>query len=146
MNETRYLVDNNAVAAIKSGRVRSQFFRDYCQVTSDVLWEAEGHPEEELLKESAIEVTVRVLENIRAVMSTMRVGDTQLVDLYKNKGAADPGLIASALDSIASEDRMLFADTWVLVTNDRAVLDKAAEFGIRTIKPQELSQLVDADS
>lgn len=67
----------------------------------------------------------------------MPVGDTRLIDLYKINGAADPGLIASILDAIAADDGMLFSDTWVLVTNDHAVADRAAEFRITSIMPAE---------
>ena len=125
------------------GSVR-EFFRDYCQVTSDVLWEADGHPDEHLLSETAVDVNPAILEKIRTVMSTVGAGDKQLVDLYKNKGAADPGLIASVLELTAADDGMLFADEWALVTNDRAVREKAAEFGINSITPQDLADLIDA--
>ena len=77
-------------------------------------------------------------------MQTVEVGDTSLVDLYGNKGAADPGLIASALDAIALDAERLFADTWVLVTNDRAVEAKAAGLDITTLRPADLAALIDA--
>jgi hypothetical protein len=144
LNETKYLVDNNALIALTGDRIRSEFFRSNCRVTADVLWEAYENPEQVALSRSAIEFTSEILEQLRAVMKSVAAGDTGLVDLYKNKGAADPGLIASVLDAIAADDGKLFFDTWVLVTNDHAVAEKAAEFSIAAIKPDALAELIDA--
>jgi hypothetical protein len=143
LNETKYLVDNNALVALKGDRIRSEFFRTYCRVTADVLWEANENPERRALTRSADEFTPEFLEQVRAVMKTVEAGDTGLVDLYKNKGAADPGLVASVLDAIAADEGKLFCDTWVFVTNDHAVAEKAAEFSI-AIKPEELAERIDA--
>lgn len=143
MNQTMYLVDNNALVALKRVRVRSAYFRAHCRVTADVLREASEHPERSVLAKDVCELTRAVLEQIRAVMKTVDVGDTGLVDLYKNKGAADPGLIASALEAIAADDGKLFCDTWILVTSDRAVEAKAAEFGVVTVRPEDLMEHID---
>lgn len=143
MNDTKFLVDNNALVALKRDRIRSAFFRTYCRVTIDVLREASEHPDRAALAQDAYELTPAVLEQVRAVMKTVEVGDTGLVDLYKNKGAADPGLIASAIDAIAADEGKLFCDTWVIVTNDRAVEAKAAKFRVATIKPEELAERID---
>lgn len=126
-----------------TGAVRSEFFSNYCRVTADVLWEAKGHPQQVVLLNVANEASPTLLEQVRAVMATVKTGDTALVDLYKNKGTADPGLIAAVLDAITADEGLLFRDTWVLVTNDHAVEEKAAEFSIATIKPVELVKLID---
>lgn len=144
MNETKYFVDNNALVALKGSRIRSDFFLTYCRVTADVLWEARENPEQAVLARTVHEVTPEILEQVRAVMKTVEVGDTRLVDLYKNKGTADPGLLASVLDAIAADDGKFFFDNWVLVTNDCAVAEKAAELRIATIKPDELAELIDS--
>lgn len=140
---TRYLVDNNALIALKRDFVASAFFRAYCQVTTDVLREANEHPHLGQLKAAAYALTPDVLKQIRIVMASVEVGDTSLVDLYGNKGAADPGLIASALDAITAGKDALFSDDWVIVTNDGGVEKAAARHGVVTIKPEELAALVD---
>lgn len=144
MNQTLYLVDHNALLMIKRERITSTFFRTYCRVTTDVLREAQEHPDRALLAKNAYELTPSVLEQIRTVMKTVEVGDTSLIDLYGNKGAADPGLIASARDATEADAETLFADVWVIVTNDRAVQATAAEHCIRTMKPADLAALIDA--
>ncbi|QTE30886.1 hypothetical protein [Pengzhenrongella sicca] len=143
MNQTMYLVDSNALVALARHRILSAYFRAHCRVTADVLWEAREHPEQSALAEDVCELTPAVLEQVRAVMKTVDVGDTGLVDLYKNKGTADPGLIASALDAIAADEGKLLGDTWILVTNDRAVEAKAVEFGIAVVRPEILMEHID---
>lgn len=144
MNVTLYLVDNNALVALGRKRIGSRFFASYCRVTDDVLREARGHPDEAVLARNRYAMTPTVLEHIRSVMKTVEVGDIRLVDLYGNKGAADPGLIASARDAIAVDEERLLPDIWVIVTNDRAVEATAAEHGGETLRPAELATLIDA--
>ena len=146
MNQTVYLVDTNALVALRRERISSVFFLTYCRVTDDVLREAREHPDAALFTRNRYELTPTVLEQIRSVMKTIEIGDTSLVDLYANKGAADPGLIASARDAIAVDEGRLFADTWVIVTNDRAVEATAAEHCIPTLRPADLAALIDASS
>lgn len=140
---SRYLVDNNALIALKRDFVASAFFRAHCQVTTDVLREAGEHPHLSQLEAGAYALTPAVLEQVRTVMSSVEVGDIGLVDLYGNRGAADPGLIASALDAITAGEDALFSDNWVIVTNDAGVEEAAARHGVATIKPDELAALVD---
>src|SRR6478735_5102693 len=135
MNQTLYLVDNNALIALRRRRVQTAFFQAYCRVTADVLWEAKEHPDRSLLEPNSVEVTPVVLEEIRAVMGQIEAGDTSLVDLYANKGTADPGIIGTVRALRAEQEGLLFADTWVIVTNDRAVEAAATDHGIPTMKP-----------
>jgi len=57
-------------------------------------------------------------------MQTLEAGDTQPIDLYGNKGAADPGLIAAILEAADDDANKLLSDSWILVTNDQAVAGK----------------------
>lgn len=139
----RYLVDNNALIALNRGRVASAFFRAHCQVTTDVLREAQEHAHFAQLRAGAYPLTPAVLEQVRTVMSHLTIGDTNLVDLYGNQGTADPSLVASALDAIAADENALFHDDWAIVTNDRGVEDAAARHGVATIKPADLADLID---
>ena len=79
---------------------------------------------------------------VRDVMETLEAGDTRLINLYGNKGAADLGLIASILEADDDANKLL-SYSWILVTNDQAVAGKAAEFDIAVITPVELAKLID---
>jgi len=141
--EIRYLVDNNVLNALRRDQIHSEFFRDYCQVTMDILWEAREHVEQAALARLSRPHTPGLLMRVRDVMETLEAGDTRLIDLYGNKGAADPGLIASILEADDDDANKLLSDSWILVTNDQAVAVKAAEFDISVITPMELAILID---
>ena len=141
--ETRYLIDNNVLNALRRDHIRTDFFRDYCQVTMDILWEAREHVEQAALARLSRPHTPGFLMRVRDVMETLEAGDTRLIDLYGNKGAADPGLIASILEADDDDANKLLSDSWILVTNDQAVAVKAAEFDISVITPMELAILID---
>jgi hypothetical protein len=63
--------------------------------------------------------------------------DTTLVNLYANKGAADPMLVACALDGTQESASLLFGPTWIIVSNDKAVRAKAAAFDIESCTREE---------
>lgn len=146
MNETHYLVDNNALIAIGAKRARSTFFVKWCHVTADVIYEADEHPFLRDLEQLALPRTARTLEIVRDVMSTENVGDISLVDLYKNLGAADPGLIAAVLEIQAQDAGTFFPDNWRIVSNDKGVKRKGGEHAIDVLQASQLSNLIDADS
>lgn len=120
MTERRYLLDNNVLSRLTPGDRQGEFFKACCHVTSDVLYEARGYAEPEVA-ERVLPVTPAVLRLLSEVMATQQPGDIRLVNLYTNQGAADPTLIAVALQEQAAEDATLFAKRWVIVTDDQAV-------------------------
>jgi hypothetical protein len=88
--------------------------------------------------------TSATFEFLRDVMSTELIGDTTLIDLYKNKGSADPGLVAAVLELQAPDVGAFFADTWTIVSEDKGVKRKASEFGIEVVESSSLAGLIDA--
>lgn len=143
MSENKYLVDNNALLQIGAKGIASAFFREHCRVPAEVVREA-GPRRAERLAPVTVPMSARILNEVVAVMQTVPIGDKSLVDLYGNKGAADPILVATALVLNCPEKPTLFDDVWAIVTNDQAVREKAEEFGIATTPPVELAALIDA--
>lgn len=144
MNETRYLVDNNALIAIKGERIKTQFFLDHCSITEDVLREAAERPERSELESVVIRTSPSFLGWLRRVMESVDAESVELVDLYKNKGSADPGLVAAVLDANELDADKFFADEWVIVTDDQAVRTKSSEFGLSTMSAGDLAEIIDA--
>lgn len=140
MIKRRYLVDNNALSRLTSAQRTSAFFREHCHLTADVLHEARGYVEPEL-EDLAIPLTPRVLNRLIEVMADVQPGDTSLVDLYANKGAADPVMIAHALEARDLESDTLLPDTWVIVTDDKAVAAAAHQLGLEAIPSRGLRGL-----
>ena len=143
MNSTRYMVDNNALMALGEVRHSTAFFREHCSIPDDVLHEARYAPDHARLLGLGFEVTPAVLSYVREVMASVEVGSTDLVDLYGFKGIADPVLIASTLAAVDGESESLFPDEWVIVTRDNAVLATAKKYGLTTLLPDELRDLID---
>jgi predicted nucleic acid-binding protein len=144
MSQNYYLVDNNALIALTRRRLQTPFFAEHCRVTADVLQEASEHPDRRLLETLVEQTTAGVLQRVREVMTSIDVGDTRLVDLYANKGAADPGQIAAALVHVTSQVEYLLPDVWTVVSLDQAVLDTADRHHIATMRPAQLAELIDA--
>lgn len=137
MNEEMYLVDNNALSHLSPAQRASEFFHTRCRIPSEVLHEAEGYPDAEALKEVEYRTSASVLGFLWTVMATVPEDDTALVTLYANKGAADPMLVACALDGKQESASRLFGETWIIVSNDKAVRAKAAEFDIESCTREE---------
>lgn len=140
---TKYLLDNNALIFLGAQRRASDFFAERCRVPEEVSHEA-GDRRAELLAPLTIPMSVRILREVANVMATVPVGDKGLVDLYGNKGAADPILVATAFVlNEPPKKPTLFDDEWVIVTNDGAVREKASEFGLMSMTPKALADLID---
>lgn len=72
-------------------------------------------------------------------MATVPKDDTALVNLYANKGGADPLLVACALDGMQETADQLFGPNWIIVSNDKAVRAKASEFGVESFTREEFA-------
>lgn len=129
MNERRYLVDNNVLSKLTVAQRASEFFGQSCRVSSEVLYEARNYVEKSVA-DAELPTTAAVLRRLTEVMSAVDPGDTTLVDLYANKGAADPVMIAAALEKQTRENATLFPNTWVIVTDDKAVASTARRVGL----------------
>lgn len=130
MSEEMYLLDNNALSHLSRAQRSSTFFLDRCYLPSEVVHEAEGYADSAIFRQVEYPTTARVLELLGQVMSTVPSSDTKLVNLYANKGSADPLLIACALHGMEVASAFLWGPTWIVVSNDKAVQAKGAELGV----------------
>ena len=137
MTEEMYLLDNNVLSHLSRAQRASAFFLERCRLPAEVLHEAGDHPDAATLKRVEYPTTARVLELLREVMATVPESDTALLDLYANKGAADPLLIACAVHATEEAAPLLWKPTWTIVSNDKAVRAKAAEFGVAACTREE---------
>lgn len=128
--ERHYLLDNNVLGKISRRDRNGEFVRTLCRIPSEVLYEASGYPDIATLAELEYPTTIKVLGILAEVMATVDVGDTSLVDLYHNRGNADPLLIACALDAQRASSKFLIGDDWVIVSDDHAVQTRATAFGV----------------
>lgn len=140
----RYVVDTNTLGQIGRRRRRSNFFLDNAVLPEEVIREAAGFSDISALKELLYPTSRSVLQWLVEIMETVMPSDSTLIDLYRNKGAADPLLVACALDGQSNDSAFLDAPEWIVVTADRAARHKAAEFGLTVIGNEEFAALIDA--
>jgi hypothetical protein len=138
MKEEMYLLDNNVLSHLSPTQRTSEFFREQCRIPSEVLHEADGYADD-ALKAVEYPTTMSVLKFLQKVMATVPEDDTTLVNLYANKGAADPLLVACALDGKQESESLLFGPRWIVVSNDKAVRAKASESGVDSCTREEFA-------
>lgn len=142
MSPDVYLLDANALSRLSAGQRRSPFLRDHCKIPSEVLYEIRGFPDVEHLRALEERLDAEVLESLRQVMGTIPPDDFRLVDLYGNKGNADPILVATALTGMRRAADTLFAEQWAVVTDDEAVRAKATRFDVVWLSSAEFGSLL----
>ncbi|MBM3715522.1 MAG: hypothetical protein FJW64_07280 [Actinobacteria bacterium] len=138
MNETFYLVDNNVLGKLTPAHRASPHFTEYCRVPDEVMHEA-GPARAAGLQAVRYPTTGNVLRAVQVVMATVEAGDVTLVNLYRNKGGADPLLIACALVEQQKVADMLIRPEWVVATDDDAVRRKAEDFDVRWMSSADLA-------
>jgi hypothetical protein len=143
VTDVYYLVDNNVLSRLTPQQRACSLMRDRCRIPSEVLFEARGFPDIDVLRGLEYPVSTGVLTQLCDVMRAVVPGDFKLVDLYNNRGNADPMLIATALDARQTASRTLFEETWRIVTDDLAVQAKAAEFGLSSMGYEDFCSILE---
>lgn len=141
-----YVLDNNALSFVKREHRASNFFRVHCRIPTEVLREAEGLPDIDELRRLEYTVTESVLSRLTEVMASVPVGDTRFVDLYANRGNADPLVVATALDGHRGNESALFELTWTVVSGDKAVQAMAREFDLTVKTNQEFLTVLEGET
>lgn len=142
--EPHYLLDNNVLGRLSENQRQSEFVHNYCWIPEEVLHEARWLPDITRLATRAYPTTISVLDMLRVVMEHVPVDDVKLIDLYHNRGNADPLLVACALDAIREQSQFLLGRPWVIVTEDRAVREIAGRLGIDVISHADLLALIES--
>lgn len=145
ITERHYLLDNNALSKIPRHDRSGEFVRAFCRIPSEVLYEASGYPDIATLADLEYPTTAPILGLLAEVMATVHIGDTSLIDLYHNRGNADPLLIACALHARRANSPFLFGEDWIVVSDDRAVRAKATVFGVECLSSASFLEVLRAD-
>lgn len=137
MNIDRYLLDTNALNGLTFAERSSDFVTEHCRIPTEVLYEARELPDINSLKRLAYKTNAELLADLRTVMATIDPNDFKLIDLYHNRGNADPILVATALHATRRLDQELLPDRWLIVTDDQALKAKASAHSIDTLTRME---------
>lgn len=138
-----YVLDTNIISRLSKDELSAPFLFEYCRIPSEVIYETRLHPNIEHLKTIQHPTTIESLHAVAEIMSTLDPKDRRLVDLFDNKGGADPFLIAAAIVEQRNSESQLFpAEQWTVVTNDRAVAETAAKFNVPTISRDQFRNVI----
>lgn len=138
LEDSIYLVDNNCLTRLDEGVRGRAEFRSRCRIPSEVLHEASGYPDIEMLKSLEIPMDIHVLRALDDVMAEIAPGQVDVVDLYRNQGNADPLLVATALVLQERWQGGLWETTVHVATEDKAVRGLAERFGVSVVSFDEL--------
>jgi len=139
----RFVIDTNALSQLGRQRRASKFFLENAVIPDEVMHEASGFPDIAALRDNVHPSTPRMLHWLSRIMVSVPVGDTTLVDLYANRGNADPLVVACALEGQEHDNQLLLSPEWVVVTADEAVRNKAQEFRLKVLSNSEFAALID---
>ena len=139
----RFVIDANALIQLGKKRRASEFFLENAVIPEEVMHEAAGLPDIAALRENVHPTSPRVVHWLSRIMASVPVKDTALVDLYANRGNADPLVVACALEGQEHDSQLLLSPEWIVVTADEAVRNKAQEFGLKVLSNSEFAALID---
>ena len=140
--QTRYIVDTNVLDKIDVHERATQFFKTSCSLPDAVLDEASGFPDIEDLRQLRYRTTASLLQILMEVMATIEVEDKRVVNLWKNKGAADPVLTAVVLHAREQQRDCILKYKWVIVTDDRGVRDLARKHEIEVLSGDHFREIL----
>lgn len=143
---SEYVIDNNTLGLLSRTQRASIFFQQNAHIPSEVLYEARGFPDIGILQQNEYKTTPSVLSQLARVMATIDPTDTRLVNLYANRGNADPIVIACALDGQDRDSQYLDSPPWLVVSDDKAVRAKAEEFNLTVITNTQLAAIIESST
>ncbi len=117
----RYLVDNNALFRLPQAVRTSKVLRQVARFPSEVIHEAGPYATRYDLPPLECKATPSVLRHLKDVMDQVPVDHFELIDLYAGEGAADPLLVACALDGAEQRSQVLVGEVYTVVSDDIAV-------------------------
>lgn len=138
----RFLLDNVTLSRLTSVQRSSSFVRDRCRIPTAVLAEAQGLPDATELAALEYETTGEVLRKVAAVVRALEPGD-HMLDLFRNEGNGDVFLLAVALVEADIAAQQLFADRWVIATDDKGLRANSSRWQVATCTSAEFAELID---
>lgn len=140
--QTRYIIDTNVLNKIDVHERATQFFTTSCLFPDAVLDEASGFPDIEDLRKLRYPTTAELLRILMEVMTTIDIKNKRVVNLWQNKGAADPVLTAVVLHAREQQKDCMLKDKWVIVTDDKGVRDLAEKHEIEVLSGDHFREIL----
>lgn len=142
MIERHFMLDNNVLVALTKSELNSEIVKSRCRVPAAVVAEAAGWHGPELLVSITYDYSESVFGLVSEVMQTIHTSNKRLVNYSRNKGTADPFVIASALDATEQSQEKLVQEEWHVVSEDNEVRRVAALNGLSSLRKNAFLSLI----
>ena len=137
----RFLLDNVTLSKLTPAQRASAFVRTSCRVPTAVLTEARGLTNAPALAALEYETTGDVLRKVAAVVQALEPSD-RMLDLFRNEGNGDVFLLAVALVEADIARQQLFADRWIIATDDKGLRRNSARWQVQTCTSAQFAELI----
>ena len=144
--EYYYLIDTTPITRVNKKVFETIFYNKNCFLPEEIVYELRDSPRYSSIKEKTIPITADILQILKDKVMPKLYEQPKLVDLYKYKGNGDVFLIATALAKIDEENYKLFKAKWIIVTEDKGVIDMAKKCNICTINTKEFENRCKGES
>lgn len=136
----RYLVDNNALFHIPQKVRTSKELRNVARLPSEVIHETGIYATRYDLSPLEYKSTPSVLRHLKEVMDQVPADDFELIDLYAGEGAADPLLVACALDGAEQHSQVLVGEVYTVISDDIAVRGACKRHQVRWMSATDFAE------
>lgn len=140
--EEKYLIDTTPAVAITKDMFETNFYKEKCFFPEEVLYELRDNCNYERFIKNVIKIDKDILYFLQTTVMTGLTDNSKLVDLYQNKGNGDVFIIATILSKQYDDRGSLFRTRWVIVTEDKGVMEAAYKYDIDCIKKSEFLKLI----
>ena len=139
-----YFIDTDAATKIKREFIKSPFFRNYCALTEENIYELRENNNVDLFSKCQIEIDPTILSALPAVWGKIDISD-KIFNLYRNEGNGDIIMIAALLSQTEQGRTQLFNNTLILVTDDKGLTTIAKEFSFAVIESDAFIKILEAN-
>lgn len=122
-----YFIDTDAATKIKREFIQTPFFRNYCALTEENIYELRDNNNVDLFSKCKVEIDLEVIAMIPNVWNKVEDKDN-VFNLYLNEGNGDIIIIATLLAQDRQGQKTLFKNTLILVTDDKGLTAAAKKF------------------
>ena len=141
-----YLIDTTPITRMNTEVFEKKIYNENSYLPEEIVYELRDSPKYSSIKEKTIPITADILQILKDKVMPKLHKQPKLVDLYTYKGNGDVFLIATALAKIDEENHKLFKAKWIIVTEDKGVIDMAKKCNICTINTKEFENICRGES
>ena len=140
-----YFLDTDAATKIKRELIESAFFRNYCALTEENIYELRDNCNFDLFSQCKVGIDSEAISALPDVWSKIDDSD-KVFNLYHNEGNGDIIMVATLLSQKNQSKKTLFGNTtFMLVTDDKGLTNFAKKFSFDAITSDAFIKILEAN-